>query len=104
MKPFVISVFSLFSFLSIVTFALTSVITSLSFSTVYFTLFFLFSWDFFFFLQSVLGALAEVISLRFLNGVGPRTGIMGIDYSTALWLYKYVNLIIRTKFLNWKRV
>ncbi|PQQ13637.1 uncharacterized protein Pyn_28106 [Prunus yedoensis var. nudiflora] len=37
---------------------------------------------------SVLGALAEVISLRFLNGVGPRTGIMGIDYSTASWLYK----------------
>ncbi|VVA26986.1 PREDICTED: transglycosylase [Prunus dulcis] len=36
---------------------------------------------------SVLGALAEVISLRFLNGVGPRTGIMGIDYSTALWLF-----------------
>ncbi|CAN6684211.1 unnamed protein product [Malus baccata var. baccata] len=36
---------------------------------------------------SVLCALAEVISLRFLNGVGPRAGIMGIDYSTASWLY-----------------
>ncbi|KAM4070831.1 hypothetical protein ACJW30_11G015500 [Castanea mollissima] len=32
-------------------------------------------------------ALAEVVSLRFVNGVGPRTGIMGIDYSTAFWLY-----------------
>ncbi|TQD90905.1 hypothetical protein C1H46_023508 [Malus baccata] len=36
---------------------------------------------------SVLCALAEVISLRFLNGVGPRAGITGIDYSTASWLY-----------------
>lgn len=36
---------------------------------------------------TVLCALAEVVSLRFINGVGPRLGIMGIDYSTAFWLY-----------------
>nr|POE58836.1 hypothetical protein CFP56_01621 [Quercus suber] len=37
--------------------------------------------------KTCLCALAEVVSLRFVNGVGPRTGIMGIDYSTAFWLY-----------------
>ncbi|KAK7837984.1 hypothetical protein CFP56_020531 [Quercus suber] len=37
--------------------------------------------------RTCLCALAEVVSLRFVNGVGPRTGIMGIDYSTAFWLY-----------------
>lgn len=37
---------------------------------------------------SVVCALAEVISMRFLNGIGPRPGIMGIDYSTAVWLYR----------------
>ncbi|KAK1277187.1 hypothetical protein QJS04_geneDACA021328 [Acorus gramineus] len=26
--------------------------------------------------------------MRFLNGVGARIGLMGIDYSTAAWLYK----------------
>ncbi|KAL9365059.1 hypothetical protein Peur_042932 [Populus x canadensis] len=36
---------------------------------------------------SVLCALAEMVSMRFVNGVGPRTGLMGIDYSTAFWLY-----------------
>ncbi|CAN1750013.1 hypothetical protein LINPERHAP1_LOCUS3901 [Linum perenne] len=36
---------------------------------------------------SVLCTLAEMLSMRFLNGVGHRTGIMGIDYSTAFWLY-----------------
>ncbi|KAL5568356.1 hypothetical protein UlMin_024931 [Ulmus minor] len=36
---------------------------------------------------AVLCALAEVISLRFIYGVGPRPGIMGLDYSTAFWLY-----------------
>jgi len=36
---------------------------------------------------TILCALAEVVSMRFINGVGPRTGIMGIDYSTAFWLY-----------------
>ncbi|CAI0555478.1 unnamed protein product [Linum tenue] len=36
---------------------------------------------------SVLCALAEMVSMRFLNGIGHRTGIMGIDYSTAFWLY-----------------
>ncbi|XP_059444997.1 uncharacterized protein LOC132176728 isoform X3 [Corylus avellana] len=36
---------------------------------------------------TVLCALAEVVSLRFVNGVGPRPGIMGIDYSAAFWLY-----------------
>ncbi|KAG5237312.1 Vacuole, catalytic [Salix suchowensis] len=36
---------------------------------------------------SVLCALAEMVSMRFVNGVGPRIGLMGIDYSTAFWLY-----------------
>ncbi|XP_023553668.1 uncharacterized protein LOC111811152 isoform X2 [Cucurbita pepo subsp. pepo] len=36
---------------------------------------------------TVLCALAEVVSMRFINGVGSRPGIMGIDYSTAFWLY-----------------
>uniref|UniRef100_A0A6N2LR39 Transglycosylase SLT domain-containing protein n=1 Tax=Salix viminalis TaxID=40686 RepID=A0A6N2LR39_SALVM len=36
---------------------------------------------------SVLCALAEMVSMRFVNGAGPRTGLMGIDYSTAFWLY-----------------
>ncbi|KAF5477277.1 hypothetical protein F2P56_003928 [Juglans regia] len=36
---------------------------------------------------TVLCALAEVVNMRFVNGVGPRPGIMGIDYSTAFWLY-----------------
>ncbi|KAF9674471.1 hypothetical protein SADUNF_Sadunf10G0130600 [Salix dunnii] len=38
-------------------------------------------------MKSVLCALAEMVSMRFVNGVGPRTGLMGIDYSTAFWLY-----------------
>ncbi|XP_057950162.1 uncharacterized protein LOC131145098 isoform X2 [Malania oleifera] len=37
---------------------------------------------------TVLCALAEIVSMRFINGAGPRIGVMGIDYSTALWLYK----------------
>ncbi|KAA8523421.1 hypothetical protein F0562_009844 [Nyssa sinensis] len=37
---------------------------------------------------TVLCALAEIVSMRFINGVGPRVGIMGIDYPTAYWLYK----------------
>lgn len=36
---------------------------------------------------SVLCAIAEMVSMRFVNGTGPRTGVMGIDYSTAFWLY-----------------
>ncbi|XP_050221058.1 uncharacterized protein LOC126671334 [Mercurialis annua] len=36
---------------------------------------------------SVLCALAEMVSMRFVNGVGARIGLMGIDYSTAYWLY-----------------
>ncbi|XP_050367498.1 uncharacterized protein LOC126785877 isoform X2 [Argentina anserina] len=39
---------------------------------------------------SVLCGLAEIISMRFLSGVGPRPGIMGIDYSTAVWLYRHM--------------
>lgn len=41
--------------------------------------------------QTALCALAEIVSMRFVNGVGPRPGVMGIDYPTACWLYKYVN-------------
>lgn len=41
-------------------------------------------------LQAVLSAIAEIVSMRFVNGIGQRTGLMGIDYPTARWLYKYV--------------
>lgn len=37
---------------------------------------------------AILCALAEIISKRYLNGVGQRTGLMGIDYPTACWLYR----------------
>ncbi|KAK3042655.1 hypothetical protein RJ639_000907 [Escallonia herrerae] len=37
---------------------------------------------------TILCAIAEIVSMRFLNGVGQRTGLMGIDYPTARWLYK----------------
>ncbi|EPS74207.1 hypothetical protein M569_00548, partial [Genlisea aurea] len=37
---------------------------------------------------SVLCALSEMVSMRFVNGTGQRTGLMGIDYPTARWLYK----------------
>ncbi|KAI3456664.1 hypothetical protein Pfo_013327 [Paulownia fortunei] len=37
---------------------------------------------------SVLCAISEMVSMRFVNGVGQRTGLMGIDYPTARWLYK----------------
>lgn len=40
--------------------------------------------------QTVLCAIAEIVSMRFVNGVGQRTGLMGIDYPTARWLYKDV--------------
>ncbi|KAJ4748286.1 transglycosylase [Rhynchospora pubera] len=36
---------------------------------------------------AALAALAEVTSMRFVNGVRARTGLLGIDYPTALWLY-----------------
>lgn len=36
---------------------------------------------------AVLCAVAEIVSLRFVNGVGARPGIMGIDYPAASWLY-----------------
>ncbi|RRT49642.1 hypothetical protein BHE74_00051236 [Ensete ventricosum] len=39
---------------------------------------------------TALAALAEVCSMRFVNGVRARTGLMGIDYPTAAWLYKLV--------------
>ncbi|KMZ73941.1 hypothetical protein ZOSMA_139G00190 [Zostera marina] len=37
-----------------------------------------------------LAALAEMCSMRFINGMGVRTGLLGIDYPTALWLYNDV--------------
>ncbi|XAR56920.1 hypothetical protein NMG60_11037577 [Bertholletia excelsa] len=37
---------------------------------------------------TTLCALTEIVSLRFVNGVGPRPGLMGIDYPTACWLYE----------------
>ncbi|XP_062093103.1 uncharacterized protein LOC133798682 isoform X2 [Humulus lupulus] len=36
---------------------------------------------------SVLCAIAELVSMRFVYGIGPHAGIMGLDYSTAFWLY-----------------
>ncbi|GFP99273.1 hypothetical protein PHJA_002071300 [Phtheirospermum japonicum] len=38
---------------------------------------------------AVLCALSEMVSMRFVNGGGQRTGLMGIDYPTARWLYKH---------------
>ncbi|GLU05034.1 hypothetical protein SLE2022_221590 [Rubroshorea leprosula] len=38
----------------------------------------------------VLCALAEMVSRRILDGDGSRPGLMGIDYSTAFWLYMEV--------------
>ncbi|KAL5100645.1 hypothetical protein RYX36_004972 [Vicia faba] len=37
--------------------------------------------------STVLCAIGEIASMRFVHGVGQRPGIMGIDYSTAFWLY-----------------
>ncbi|PNX89316.1 hypothetical protein L195_g045435, partial [Trifolium pratense] len=37
--------------------------------------------------STVICAIGEVISMRYVHGLGPRTGIMGIDYSTAYWLH-----------------
>ncbi|KAJ9551252.1 hypothetical protein OSB04_015297 [Centaurea solstitialis] len=37
---------------------------------------------------TVLCALAEIISKRYVNGLGQRTGLMGIDYPTACWIYR----------------
>ncbi|KAF3793370.1 hypothetical protein EJ110_NYTH09328 [Nymphaea thermarum] len=37
-----------------------------------------------------LSALAELSSMRFLHGVDSKSGIMGIGYPTALWLYNDV--------------
>ncbi|XP_021299525.1 uncharacterized protein LOC110428133 isoform X1 [Herrania umbratica] len=39
---------------------------------------------------TVLCALAEMVSMRFVDGIEARAGIMGIDYSTAFWLYTEV--------------
>ncbi|PKA64082.1 hypothetical protein AXF42_Ash005094 [Apostasia shenzhenica] len=35
-----------------------------------------------------LAALAEICSMRFVTGLRSRTGLMGIDYPTAIWLYR----------------
>ncbi|KAK9275684.1 hypothetical protein L1049_022951 [Liquidambar formosana] len=39
---------------------------------------------------TILCAVAEIISMRFVNGVGSHTGIMGVDFPTAVWLYREV--------------
>ncbi|KAK8527001.1 hypothetical protein V6N12_054230 [Hibiscus sabdariffa] len=36
---------------------------------------------------AVLCALADIVSMRFIGGDESSTGLMGIDYSTAFWLY-----------------
>lgn len=33
--------------------------------------------------------------MRFVDGVGERTGLMGVDFPTALWLHKYVILLCK---------
>ncbi|OMO78498.1 Lytic transglycosylase-like, catalytic, partial [Corchorus capsularis] len=38
----------------------------------------------------ILCALAEIISMRYVDGIEGQPGIMGIDYSTAFWLYAEV--------------
>ncbi|XP_020586367.1 uncharacterized protein LOC110028733 isoform X2 [Phalaenopsis equestris] len=37
---------------------------------------------------STLAAIAEIRSLRFVNGLHSHTGLMGIDYPTAFWMYR----------------
>ncbi|CAN4103793.1 unnamed protein product [Withania somnifera] len=37
---------------------------------------------------TVLCAISEIVTMRFVEGIGQRTGLMGIDYPTARWLYK----------------
>nr|GLL38235.1 uncharacterized protein LOC102604381 isoform X2 [Ipomoea trifida] len=37
---------------------------------------------------TVLCAIAEIVCMRYVNGIGQRIGLMGIDYPTAHWLYK----------------
>ncbi|KVI02394.1 Lysozyme-like domain-containing protein, partial [Cynara cardunculus var. scolymus] len=37
---------------------------------------------------TILCAIAEIISKRYVNGIGQRTGLMGIDYPTACWIYR----------------
>ncbi|KAI0495598.1 hypothetical protein KFK09_021900 [Dendrobium nobile] len=37
---------------------------------------------------TTLAAVAEIRSLRFVNGLGSHTGLMGIDYPTAFWMYR----------------
>ncbi|XP_059667757.1 auxin response factor 8-like isoform X2 [Cornus florida] len=39
-------------------------------------------------MKTVLCALAEIVSMRFVNVSGACTGLTGIDYPTACWLYK----------------
>ncbi|XP_042405976.1 uncharacterized protein LOC121996183 isoform X1 [Zingiber officinale] len=39
---------------------------------------------------TTLAALADICSMRFVNGVRARIGLLGIDYPTAAWLYKDV--------------
>ncbi|XVE98989.1 hypothetical protein REPUB_Repub03eG0157300 [Reevesia pubescens] len=39
---------------------------------------------------SILCALAEIVSMRYVDGSEERAGIMGIDYSTGFWLYTEV--------------
>ncbi|XP_019183181.1 PREDICTED: uncharacterized protein LOC109178104 isoform X2 [Ipomoea nil] len=39
-------------------------------------------------LKTVLCAIAETVCMRYVNGIGQRIGLMGIDYPTAHWLYK----------------
>ena len=37
--------------------------------------------------STILCAIGEVASMRFVHGLGARPGIMGIEYSIAFWLY-----------------
>ncbi|XP_031115093.1 uncharacterized protein LOC116019124 isoform X4 [Ipomoea triloba] len=52
---------------------------------------------------TVLCAIAEIVCMRYVNGIGQRIGLMGIDYPTAHWLYKYV-WTWATRFMLWSQL
>lgn len=54
-------------------------------------------------LKTVLCAIAEIVCMRYVNGIGQRIGLMGIDYPTAHWLYKYV-WTWATRFMLWSQL
>ena len=37
-------------------------------------------------MQPLVCAVADTVSMRFVNGTGKKVGILGVDYKTAAWL------------------